>query len=394
MDASYPVPGVLEAAYDPQPDPQAPSDCDGTVGQSTRKRRKKAGLANDRIRLVDPVKPNDLKGGSPMTQLPGWDRETSPYHRGEQELHRRLGRKEHQERIGRKIHRPFMPEQHRAFFNQLPFFIAGSVDDKGWPWASILFGKSGFVTTPTDRTLRIAATPIQGDPFFENAKPQAPTGFLGIELPSRRRNRVNGVVTKADDSGIHVDVVQSFGNCPQYIQTRAMRWIRDPDKGYSIEIERFESLDETAIRSITTADTFFVASFNHEDHARNTGGVDVNHRGGQPGFVMVADNVLTIPDYVGNFAFNTLGNFLVNPKAGLLFVDFDNGDLLFLTGTTEVLWELTPELKAFRGAERGWRFRLDHGFRLKAASPMRWDFGDYSPKTLLTGNWNQAKGVL
>ena len=43
---------------------------------------------------------------------------------------------------------------------------------------------------------------------------------------------------------------------------------------------------------------------------------------------------LTFPDYTGNAYFNTLGNISRNPRAGLLFIDFSNGDLLFLTGSS------------------------------------------------------------
>src|SRR3546814_14766932 len=68
-------------------------------------------------------------------------------------------------------------------------------------------------------------------------------------------------------------------------------------------------------------------------------GADVSHRGGRPGFVRVTEDdgrsVLTIPDFSGNQFFNTLGNIAINPRAGLLFVDFATGDLLTLTGRSE-----------------------------------------------------------
>jgi hypothetical protein len=51
---------------------------------------------------------------------------------------------------------------------------------------------------------------------------------------------------------------------------------------------------------------------------------------------LVEVGVLTVPDFSGKLFFNTLGNFLSNPKAGLVFVDFDAGDLLPLTGCAEV----------------------------------------------------------
>ena len=327
-------------------------------------------------------------------ELSGWDRETSPYHSGEQELQARLGRKELQEGMARRIHRPYIPDQHRTFFAQLPFLVAGGVDPDGWPWASMLFGKPGFVSTPDDRIVRIAASPLPGDPLAMALEEGAPLGFVGIELPTRRRNRVNGVLSRCDADGFEVKVVQSFGNCPQYIQTRDMEFVRDPEKQADIKAETFTTFNESAVQVIEQADTLFVASYNNRDDKYDTGGADVNHRGGKPGFVKVEGNTLTIPDFVGNFAFNTFGNFLVNPKAGLLFVDFENGNIWQLTGRAELLWDLTDETKAFRGAERLWRFHLDHGVLLNNAAPLRWRTGEMSPNTEMTGDWREAKRVM
>ena len=51
---------------------------------------------------------------------------------------------------------------------------------------------------------------------------------------------------------------------------------------------------------------------------------DVSYKGGLPGFVRVVDaQTLAFPDYDGNGMFKSLGNILVNPKVGLLFVDFE-----------------------------------------------------------------------
>lgn len=322
-------------------------------------------------------------------ELSGWDRETSPFHSGEQELQDRMDLKDHQERMARKIHRPYMPEQHRTFFEQLPFFVAGSVGQDGWPWASALFGSPGFVTTPSDRRLSIGGGRIDGDPFWGNANTDAPVGFLGIELSTRRRNRVNGVVS-LNGKAVEVSVVQSYGNCPQYIHSRAVKFTRDPQKPFAGERIDFSDMPAEIADLVQSADTFFVASHNHLDDNTDTGGVDVSHRGGKPGFVKVDGNTLTVPDYIGNFAFNTLGNFVLNPKAGLLFIDFESGDLVQLTGTVELLLDLDDDMKAFRGTERAWRFHLDHGHILKSAAPLRWETGEPSPNALLTGDWAEA----
>lgn len=314
-----------------------------------------------------------------------WDKEASPYHSGEVALHTRVGRAEHQETMARRIHRTYMIDQHRTFFGMLPFVIAGSVDVSGAPWASALFGTPGFLSTPDDRKLAINTAILEGDPFAENAVADAPVSFVGIELQTRRRNRLNGIIGK--DKGLVVDVVQSFGNCPQYIHTRDMTFTRDPNVAFSPDRTVFNRLgpDERAI--INKADTFFVASHNPIDDPRVNGGVDVNHRGGNPGFVKIEGNTLTIPDFRGNFAFNTLGNFLVNPKAGLLFIDFASGDILQLTGAVELLWDMTPEIAAFEGAQRAWRFHLKNGHRLTAASPLTFIDGEASSRSVRTGSW-------
>ena len=69
-----------------------------------------------------------------------------------------------------------------------------------------------------------------------------------------------------------------------------------------------------------------------------------------------ADDSLTIPDFAGNLHFNTFGNFMLNPRAGLVFPDFATGDMLHLTGDAEVVLE-SDEIAAFQGAERLWVFR-------------------------------------
>ena len=303
-------------------------------------------------------------------KLAGWDKETSPFHEGEQQLQARLGRKERQEALGRKMFRPFMPDQHREFFAQLPFFVVGSVDAEGRPWASLLFGAPGFISTPDDRTLTIASQPIAGDPLEHNLREGSPLGFLGIELPTRRRNRVNGVLRSRNAEGLDVQVVQSYGNCPQYIQVRDVEFA--PTSATELTVETLNQLDDPATALIRKAGTFFVATHNGKDNKFDTGGTDVSHRGGQPGFVEVDGNTLTIPDYKGNFVFNTFGNMLLNPKAGMLFVDFGTGDILQLTGSTELLWDMPDDWKDERGAERAWQFHFEHGVRLKGASPVRW----------------------
>ena len=291
--------------------------------------------------------------------------ERSPWHAGEQQLQAHAGVAERMEAFGRKVIRTWMPDQHREFYQQLPFMLYGAVDAQGRPWASVLEGAPGFAHSPDAEHLRFSTLPAGDDPAqLRNGEP---IGLLGIELHTRRRNRLNGHVGDLGDNGFDVSVDQAFGNCPQYIQLRQFQRVplSDPQ---TRPPQHLDTLDDAAKALIEGADTFFVASYVDVDGQR---AVDVSHRGGQPGFVRVEGNRLTIPDFAGNLHFNTLGNLLLNPQAGLLFIDFSTGDLLQLSGRTEIILE-GPQIEAFQGAERFWTFEVEKLVRRPAALALRW----------------------
>ncbi|WP_374729897.1 pyridoxamine 5'-phosphate oxidase family protein, partial [Caballeronia terrestris] len=88
----------------------------------------------------------------------------SPWHSGELEMQRSLGVADKMDEVGRRIIRDFMPDQHRAFFAQLPFVVLGAVDGKGDVWATLIAQTPGFMQSPTHKLLRINAVPDPGDP--------------------------------------------------------------------------------------------------------------------------------------------------------------------------------------------------------------------------------------
>ena len=92
------------------------------------------------------------------TSRAGWPHGGSPYHPGEQWVQERAGTREFAERMGRKVIRDHMPDQHRAFFAMLPFVFVGSLDAERRPWASIVAGEPGFLSSPDANTLRLQAT--------------------------------------------------------------------------------------------------------------------------------------------------------------------------------------------------------------------------------------------
>jgi len=321
-------------------------------------------------------------------------RQDNPFHAGEQAVHERLGIRDRMVGLGQRVIRTAMPEQHQRFFERLPFMLVGSVDRADRPWASMLVGKPGFVQAPGAKRLDFHARPVPGDPLAEGLAPGARLGFLGIELHTRRRNRVNGHVTTADAQGFSVEVDQSVGNCPQYIQGRQFEWVRDAGDLQPRATEALTALDADARALVERSDTLFVATATTaaDGVADRNGarGADVSHRGGRAGFVKIEnEHTLLVPEFTGNFFFMTLGNLQLNPRAGVLFIDFDTGDLLTLTGTAEVVWG-GDELKAFDGAERAWRLRIESGWRLREALPLRWAFRDWSPHSAITGTWAEA----
>ena len=80
---------------------------------------------------------------------------------------------------------------------------------------------------------------------------------------------------------------------------------------------------------------------------------------------------LTLPDYVGNFFFNTLGNLLAWPRAGLLVPDYDAGSLLHVAAQASLEFD-GPGLDAFPGAQRLLQLDVLEGWWRVAALPLRW----------------------
>jgi predicted pyridoxine 5'-phosphate oxidase superfamily flavin-nucleotide-binding protein len=315
---------------------------------------------------------------------------SSTWHEGERALQARLGIDERMAEIGPRVIRDHMPDQHRTFFAQLPFLVAGSLDAQGRPWASVLAAPPGFAHSPDPHHLRVDALPLAGDPLGAALVPGASIGLLGIEPPTRRRNRMNGVVGEVDARGFSVEVRQSFGNCPRYIQAREPLFVGGA-QGARV-LPRSDRLDAKARQMVRAADTFFIATAHSSvgDATAPAYGVDVSHRGGRPGFVQLSsEGTLTVPDFPGNAFFNTLGNIAVNPVAGLLFIDFATGDLLQLFVRAEVVWD-GPEVEAFAGAERLLRMQVVAAQHAPAALPLRFGSASLSPHLAATGRWCEA----
>ena len=271
------------------------------------------------------------------------------WHAGEVALQRRIGAEDKMAEIGKKVIRGYMPEQHRTFFRQLPFIVVGAVDHDGNVWAGIRSGVPGFIDSPNPQQLRIFGTGMSDDPMEAGIKKNTSVGLLGIELHTRRRNRMNGSIQAINDEWVDIHVEQSFGNCPKYIRERRITSISAAPSPITI----LGGLDTKYRSLIESSETFFIASYADVHDQRQ---VDVSHRGGAPGFVSVDKNgLLTIPDFIGNNFFATLGNIHLNSRAGLTFIDFSGESMLQMTGIANIL--STDEVgRRYEGAQRFWQF--------------------------------------
>lgn len=290
-----------------------------------------------------------------------------PFHRGEVAAQERAG-------FGGGVApiRDFMPDQHRQFFGLLPMLPLATLDDAGAPVATILAGPPGFIASPDRNSLLVDARPDPSDPVAAHLRAGAALGLLGIDITTRRRNRANGVLRGVTAGMLDIAVTESFGNCPQYIQLReAVPLAAKPG------LTLLPALDKAAEALLERADTLFVAS-----SGGAAGGVDMSHRGGRPGFVDYAEGRLTVPDFPGNRYFNTLGNFVEDPRAAVLVPDFGTGGVLHLAGRVEVLWDARGVVER---AERAWMLHVERAWRLEGALPQAWSLVEYSPTSLRSG---------
>jgi uncharacterized protein len=262
-----------------------------------------------------------------------------PFHPGELGVQERAGVRERAQRLGGSIRREIPPPA-EEFLERRSWIVLATADAELRPWASLLVGPPGFAQVTGPREVRLQGTPAPGDPVSASLRAGGFAGLLAIDLGARRRMRVNGTLTHADGA-VYLRADQVYSNCPKYIHPRA------------------ESLGDmapaAAARAVTLAphqqawigqaDTFFIATINPGE------GADASHRGGPPGFVEVEGDRLRWPDYAGNMMYNTLGNIAAYPRAGLLFVDFERGGRLMLTGRARIDWDPASAARV-AGAQR------------------------------------------
>jgi len=291
------------------------------------------------------------------------------YHEGELAVQARAG-------VGsdglfaEEMYRPLMPAGVQRFLSAQQVAVLASMDSEGRVWASMRSGQPGFLRALNEQTVEIGGYGHPEDPLLENLAQPSPAGVLVIHLGARQRIRLNGIA-QADQAGlIRLNVNQVYGNCPKYIQAREVKGERELSQGTA---RHTAQLDARLQHWLEGADTFFLAT------AHPQSGLDASHRGGKPGFVRVENQrQLLFPDYPGNKMFNSLGNIVSYPKAGLLFPDFETGAVVQISGNARILWD-DLRITEFKGAQRLVVVDIERVIELPSAVLLRLEFRNYSP---------------
>ncbi len=316
------------------------------------------------------------------------------FHQGELAIQQQVGVQQQAKAIGEAYIRDYLPLQHQEFFSQQGLLFAGLLDDHGHPWASPLVGEPGFIQAPNSQCLSIEGRVLLESSNRVTLSQGDPLALLGVEFDSRRRNRVNGELSYATSSLLRLAVKQSFGNCPKYIQQRHVCWhyaaSREQPKPQDFEVVKLT--DEHIQSQLAHCDTFFIAS---RSAALNpaSGGVDISHRGGKPGFVRCCQGkYLIIPDFSGNNYFNTLGNIHQDKRVGLYIPDFVSPGCLWIKGLAKILSEVGQRYR-YSGAQRYLLIAVEQLLMLTTQGIKQNGPTQLSPALSVTGDYRADKLV-
>jgi uncharacterized protein len=152
----------------------------------------------------------------------------SPYHEGSRRLQERFETRRLADRIDERV-RGTIDDDDRAFIEGCDMFFIATADADGHPQCSYKGGEPGFVRVLDEQT--IAFPVYDGNGMYltaGNALVNPQVGLLFIDFERRRRLRLNGVASAADDDPllteypeaqlvVRVEAREVFPNCPRYI---------------------------------------------------------------------------------------------------------------------------------------------------------------------------------
>ncbi|MDP5253303.1 MULTISPECIES: hypothetical protein [unclassified Vibrio] len=266
-----------------------------------------------------------------------------------------------------------MPQQHAQFYSELTYLPLTTLDANGRPWVSLLMTQAPSdpsigITVTSPNQLSVVAEVNKNDPFVRALKQQQADlaqgggvfAGVGIDFSNRRRNKIAGTIRSvglysASKIALELSSDQHLGNCPKYITSRTLEYSKRDDH---LLFDHFDSLDmalpDLSKKLIDGASTVFLATkhtLGKQAVKGESHDMGLNHRGGAPGFVRLYEehqenkisSYLVIPDHSGNRFFQSLGNIETDKQVGLIFPDFHSGDLLYITGDADNVFDQDAE---------------------------------------------------
>jgi predicted pyridoxine 5'-phosphate oxidase superfamily flavin-nucleotide-binding protein len=151
------------------------------------------------------------------------------YHDGSRELQDRFDTRRLADRIEERIVHDQIDDGDRAFIEARDMFFIATTDEDGQPQSSYKGGEPGFVRVLDETT--IAFPLYDGNGMYLTAGNLMTTkkvGLLFIDFEGRKRMRLNGIASVADDDPllaefpeaqliVRVSATEVFPNCPRYI---------------------------------------------------------------------------------------------------------------------------------------------------------------------------------
>ncbi|EED23081.1 oxidoreductase, FAD-binding, putative [Talaromyces stipitatus ATCC 10500] len=259
----------------------------------------------------------------------------------------------------------FLSQYGQSMVSRAPLIGLGALDANSRPWSTVWGGETGFSSViDSDIVGMRALVDRVHDPVVQSLFGHSEeTGSIrvdgqgkmisGVTIDLENRKRVKlygkvimgtledpegedeggrGLVGKRGHAQLVVKIEESLGNCPKYLHKKHII----PALPQPKLISTSPKLPPQAIELINKADCFFISTYH-----QNTD-MDTNYRGGPSGFVRIISNqpegaVLVYPEYSGNRLYQSLGNLMMNHQAGLVIPDFETGDAVYMTVTTEIL---------------------------------------------------------
>ncbi|KAL7935531.1 hypothetical protein V8C35DRAFT_333994 [Trichoderma chlorosporum] len=246
-----------------------------------------------------------------------------------------------------------LPMNHAVRAMQSPLVAVGILDSKGRPWTTVWGGEIGCARPAAEDVLRFdSKVDTCHDPVFKelfgsgrakagttvlpNGGKRKMMAALTIDLEGQDRVKLMGKMLagmEGKDGRVRIamDIDESLGNCPKYLNRKEIV----PNDAHPVLVSQSLPLPQEAVDLIGKADTLFLSSTNGKS-------MDTNNRGGPPGFVRIIQNneegvVLIYPEFSGNRLYQSLGNLKVNPLIGIVIPDFITSDVLYLTGSATIL---------------------------------------------------------